>query len=236
MAREVQVSLRKVFKNYSMGEVTIQALRPTDLEIYRGEILVLLGPSGSGKSTLLNLIGGVDRPSGGQVLVNGRDITSLDDDTLTSYRRNEVGFVFQFFNLIPNLTARENVELAAEIAGRNRPVEPLLEKLGLGVKMDYFPSQLSGGEQQRVAIARALVKEPELLLCDEPTGALDSATGTGVLAALWEINRETGKTLIIITHNVPIAAMADRVIYLRDGYIEKIENNSEPQNPLSISW
>lgn len=236
MAREVQVSLRKVFKNYSMGEVTIQALRPTDLEIYQGEILVLLGPSGSGKSTLLNLIGGVDRPSGGQIVVNGRDITSLDDDTLTSYRRNEVGFVFQFFNLIPNLTARENVELAAEIAGQSRPVEPLLEKLGLGAKMDHFPSQLSGGEQQRVAIARALVKEPELLLCDEPTGALDSATGTGVLAALWEINRETGKTLIIITHNVPIAAMADRVIYLRDGYIEKVEINSEPQNPLSISW
>ncbi|MBO8129024.1 MAG: ABC transporter ATP-binding protein [Peptococcaceae bacterium] len=236
MGRETVVSLHQVSKTYIMGEVKVAALKPTDLEINRGEILVLLGPSGSGKSTLLNLIGGVDRPSSGKIVVNGRDITNLDDDALTAYRRDMVGFVFQFFNLIPNLTVRENVELALEITGKKGPVDTVLEKLGIGDKADQFPSQLSGGEQQRVAIARALVKQPELLLCDEPTGALDSATGARVLAALWEINRDTGKTLIIITHNVPIAAMADRVIHLRDGRIEKIETNAEPVNPLSISW
>ncbi len=225
-----------VWKTYRMGEVEVPALKPTDLKVYRGEILVILGPSGSGKSTLLNLMGGIDQPSGGRLLYEGQDLSKVGDNRLTAYRRHHVGFIFQFFDLISNLTVTENVALGAEIAGRRGAFAPILENLGLAGKEGNFPSQLSGGEQQRVAIARALAKEPDLMLCDEPTGSLDFRTGLLVLQLLHRASREMGKTVVIITHNTPIGKMGDRVLYMRDGVIDRIETNESPLDPLLISW
>ena len=225
--------LRKVYRT---GETEVQALRGVDLEIEAGEVLVLLGPSGSGKSTLLNILGGLDRPTSGRLLSGDLDLTALDDADLTNFRRDRVGFIFQFYNLIPSLTAEENVRLVTDIA-RN-PMDPAraLELVGLTERCDHYPAQLSGGEQQRVAVARAIAKQPGVLLCDEPTGALDSATGVKVLETLAAANRETGATLVIITHNAGIAAMADRVFHFLDGRIARIERNARRASPTEMTW
>jgi putative ABC transport system ATP-binding protein len=227
------VNLTKV---YIMGAVKVQALRGVDLELYGGELVVLLGASGSGKSTLLNILGGLDHASGGQVFYHDTDITRATDRELTAYRRYHVGFVFQFYNLIPSLTALENVALVTDIAREPMRPEEALEMVKLTDRMHHFPSELSGGEQQRVAIARAIAKKPAVLLCDEPTGALDSQTGIIVLEAIERINRELGTTTALITHNAAIAAMADRVIRLSDGCITDISINESRQAPASISW
>lgn len=219
-----------------MGEVQVHALREVDLDIYRGEFVVLLGPSGSGKSTLLNILGGLDRPSSGRAQFADHDLTAATDAKLTQYRREHVGFVFQFYNLIPSLTVRENVELVTDIASHPMPASEALELVGLAERMDHFPSQLSGGEQQRVAIARAIVKRPEVLLCDEPTGALDYATGKLVLEVIERINQDYGTTAIVITHNAAIAGMADRVMYLGGGRIQRIEQNTHKISPSELSW
>ena len=223
-------------KVYRTGETEVHALRGVDLEIAAGDVLVLLGPSGSGKSTLLNIMGGLDRPTGGQVFFEGEELTGLDDAGLTRFRRSHVGFIFQFYNLIPSLTAEENVRLVTDIA--EHPLDPLaaLELVGLGDRRTHYPAQLSGGEQQRVAVARAIAKQPEVLLCDEPTGALDSATGVRVLEALVRVNRELGTTLVIITHNSGIAAIADKVLHFLDGRIARIETNDNPVEPAGIVW
>jgi putative ABC transport system ATP-binding protein len=219
-----------------MGEVPVHALRGVDLELYRGELVVLLGPSGSGKSTLLNILGGLDRPTQGQVYYAGQDIASANDSRLTDYRRHHVGFVFQFYNLIPSLTALENVAIVTEISEQPMKPEEALEIVGLSNRINHFPSELSGGEQQRVAIARAIAKNPQVLLCDEPTGALDSETGVIVLQAIERINRELGTTTALITHNAAIANMADRVIHLSDGLIARVENNETRLSPNEIEW
>lgn len=227
---------RNVTKVYSMGEVKVHALRGVDLDLYEGEFVVLLGPSGSGKSTLLNILGGLDVPTSGHVNYLDHDLTADDDAALTRYRRDHVGFVFQFYNLIPSLTARENVALVTEIA-RN-PMDPAeaLRLAGLPDRMDHFPSQLSGGEQQRVAIARAIAKRPQVLLCDEPTGALDVKTGIVVLEAIERVNRELGTTTAVITHNVTIAEMADRVVSIFDGKIANIKENASKTPPRELRW
>jgi putative ABC transport system ATP-binding protein len=229
-------SARGLTKVYRMGEVEVLALRGIDLEFGEGEFIVLLGPSGSGKSTLLNILGGLDVPTAGTVVYRDHNLTAADDQALTRYRREHVGFVFQFYNLIPSLTALENVTLVTEIA--TRPMEPLeaLELVGLGDRRDHFPAQLSGGEQQRVAIARAIAKRPDVLLCDEPTGALDYATGKVVLEAIERVNRELGTTTAVITHNAAIAAMADRVIRLADGRIASDERNAHRVGPGDLQW
>ncbi len=219
-----------------MGEVDVHALRGVDLELRRGEFVVLLGPSGSGKSTLLNILGGLDAPTSGDVTFLDHNLTRADERALTRYRREHVGFVFQFYNLIPSLTARENVALVTDIARRPMAPEQALELVGLEPRLDHFPAQLSGGEQQRVAIARAIAKQPEVLLCDEPTGALDSATGVLVLEALERVNRELGTFTALITHNASIADMADRVIRLRDGRVAEVHVNAERRAPREISW
>ncbi|MGE5185957.1 MAG: ABC transporter ATP-binding protein [Acidobacteriota bacterium] len=223
-------------KRYRMGEVDVIALRGVDVELYDGELMVLLGASGSGKSTLLNILGGLDTCTSGQLAYRGEDLTQADDDELTIYRRHHVGFVFQFYNLLPSLTARENVALVTEIA--DDPMDPAeaLELVGLGERLDHFPAQLSGGEQQRVAVARAVAKRPDVLLCDEPTGALDFQTGVLVLSALARVNRELGTTTAIITHNVPIAAMADRVITLADGKIANVERHVARAAVEELRW
>ncbi len=223
-------------KTYDMGEVQVHALMDVDLTIYKGEFIVLLGASGSGKSTLLNILGGLDRPSSGTAQFADHDLTHASDDELTLYRRNHVGFVFQFYNLIPSLTVRENVELVTDIAKDPMPALEALTRVGLTERVDHFPSQLSGGEQQRVAIARAIVKKPEVLLCDEPTGALDYQTGKLVLEVIARINREMGTTAIVITHNAAIAGMADRVLYLSGGRIEKIVQNEHKVAPSELAW
>ena len=223
-------------KVYDMGEVQVHALRGVDLELYAGELVVLLGASGSGKSTLLNILGGLDTATDGQVSYLGRDLTQASDRTLTDYRRFYVGFVFQFYNLIPSLTARENVAIVTDIAQHPMQPEEALTIVGLGDRLDHFPAQLSGGQQQRVAIARAIAKNPAVLLCDEPTGALDSATGIVVLEALERINRELGTTTVVITHNADIAAMADRVIYLSDGLITDVQRNAHKKSPRELHW
>jgi putative ABC transport system ATP-binding protein len=224
-------------KVYRSGDVEVHALRGVDLEIAAGELLVLLGPSGSGKSTLVNIIGGLDAPTAGRVTFRGRDLTALDEAGRTRFRRDHVGFVFQFYNLVPSLTAYENVALVTEIS--RDPMKPgdALELAGLAAtRHDHFPAQLSGGEQQRVAIARAIAKRPEILLCDEPTGALDSVTGIRVLDALAKVNAEIGTTTLIITHNIAIGAMADRVIYFADGQVSRIEVHASRQPAATISW
>lgn len=223
-------------KVYRTGEVEIYALRGVDLSLYRGEFVVLLGPSGSGKSTLLNILGGLDVPSAGRVIYRGQDLSRASDAELTEFRRQNVGFVFQFYNLIPSLTAKENVEVVTEIAAQPMDAAHALALVGLGERLDAFPAQLSGGQQQRVAIARAIAKQPAVLLCDEPTGALDSETGVRVLEALEQVNRELGTTTVVITHNAGIAAMADRVIHLSDGRVASIERNSTRKPPREISW
>jgi len=225
-----------VTKIYQMGEVQVLALRGIDLDFYRGEFAVLLGASGSGKSTLLNILGGLDTPTEGQVLYGESDLTRASEGELTEYRRHHVGFVFQFYNLIPSLTARENVAIVTEIARSPMAPEDALELVGLGERMDHFPTQLSGGEQQRVAIARAIAKRPEVLLCDEPTGALDSKTGIVVLEALEAVNATLGTTTAVITHNAIIAGMADRVIHLADGRISEIETHTTRTKARELIW
>jgi len=234
--REAVFVARGLTKIYEMGEVTVQALRGIDLDLYTGELVVLLGPSGSGKSTLLNILGGLDTATGGKVTYCGKDLTEATEQELTEYRRFHVGFVFQFYNLIPSLTALENVAVVTEIAKKPMKPEDALAIVGLGERTGHFPSQLSGGEQQRIAIARAISKNPEVLLCDEPTGALDSATGIVVLEALERVNRELGTTTVIITHNTDIAAMADRVIHLSNGLISEILINPVKKPPRELHW
>ena len=223
-------------KVYKTGTVEVHALRGIDLDIQSGEVIVLLGPSGSGKSTLLNIMGGLDRASSGQLLFKDLELTGLDDSGLTSYRRHHVGFVFQFYNLIPSLTALENVALVTEIAEAPMSPEEALRMVGLESRLDHFPAQLSGGEQQRVAIARAIAKRPEVLLCDEPTGALDSKTGTLVIEALLAVNDQLGTTTMIITHNASIQAVADRVLMFADGRISRTVRNETRVPAHSISW
>jgi len=227
---------RGLSKIYRMGEVEVHALRSVDLDLYKGEMVVILGPSGSGKSTLLNILGGLDVPTSGSVHFFDHDLTAARDRDLTRFRREHVGFVFQFYNLIPSLTARENVALVTEIA--ERPMDPgaALRLVGLGDRLDHFPAQLSGGEQQRVAIARAVAKQPDALLCDEPTGALDYETGKVVLEVLDRVNRELGTTTAVITHNTSIAAMADRMVRLRSGQIAEIRRNERRARPDELSW
>ena len=223
-------------KTYGSGEVEVRALHDVDLEIARGEFVVLLGPSGSGKSTLLNILGGLDVPSTGEVWFGDHRLSGASESDLTTYRREHVGFVFQFYNLIPSLTVRENVALVTDIATDPMPVDEAVERVGLTPRRDHFPAQLSGVEQQRVAIARAIVKRPELLLCDEPTGALDYATGKRVLEVIEQVNREIGTTAVVITHNAAIAGMADRVIHLGDGRILRVERNARRLSPSELSW
>ncbi|MEZ4645439.1 MAG: ABC transporter ATP-binding protein [Chloroflexota bacterium] len=232
---------RDLTRQYKMGAVTVHALRGLNLEIATGEFIVLLGPSGSGKTTTLNLVGGLDRPTGGAVLVGGEDITRYNEKQLTRYRREQVGFVFQFFNLIPTLTASENVEFALKLNGSNgrsatsRALE-LLDIVGLRERANHFPAELSGGEQQRVSIARALANHPALLLCDEPTGNLDVKTGHQVLQAIRDLNREEGTTVILVTHNTAIAPMADRIVRLSDGQIDSITVQDEPELVAELAW
>ncbi len=225
-----------ITKTYRMGEVEVQALRGVDVAFQEGELVVLLGPSGSGKSTLLNVLGGLDVPTAGAVRWRDHDLADPDQAALTRYRRDHVGFVFQFYNLVPSLTARENVALAAELSRRAMRPEEALALVGLSARLEHFPAQLSGGEQQRVAIARAVVKRPEVLLCDEPTGALDAATGRLVLEVLVRVNQELRTTTVVITHNAAIAGLADRVLFMRDGLVVREQVNAARQAPGEIAW
>ena len=225
--------LTKVYRN---GALEVQALRGIDFQARKGEFIVILGPSGSGKSTFLNIVGGLDRASGGEVWFEEHQLTSLSEAELTQYRRDHVGFVFQFYNLVPSLTARENVQLVTEIARRPMPADEALALVGLAERADHFPAQLSGGEQQRVAIARAIAKNPEVLLCDEPTGALDSATGIKVLEALTRVNRAVGATTLVITHNAAIRDIADRVLRFADGRIVEETVNAMKKAPAEVTW
>ncbi|NOU23221.1 MAG: ABC transporter ATP-binding protein [Methyloglobulus sp.] len=227
---------RGLTKIYQMGEVQVHALRGVDLDLNEGEFVVLLGPSGSGKSTLLNILGGLDTPTSGSVRYGDHDLSLDDDASMTHYRRSHVGFVFQFYNLIPSLTAYENVALVTEIAEDPMMPEEALALVGLGQRMDHFPAQMSGGEQQRVAIARAVAKRPQVLLCDEPTGALDVQTGVMVLDVIARVNRELGTTTVVITHNAVIAAMADRVVYFGDGLVVRIECNVHKKTAADLRW
>jgi putative ABC transport system ATP-binding protein len=227
---------RGLTKVYDMGEVQVHALRGVDIDLFAGELMVLLGPSGSGKSTLLNILGGLDRASGGTVTFRGLELTAAGDRDLTQYRRQHVGFVFQFYNLIPSLTAKENVAAVTEISEQPMRPEDALTLVGLGDRMDHFPSQLSGGQQQRVAIARAIAKRPSVLLCDEPTGALDSETGIVVLEALESVNRELGAATALITHNADIAGIADRVVHMSNGHISGVEHNQTRRHPRELHW
>jgi putative ABC transport system ATP-binding protein len=230
------IEFNNVTKQYKMGEVTINALNNTNFEIEKGELVVIVGPSGAGKTTTLNILGGMDTATSGKVLVDNKEITRLTNKQLITYRRNDIGFVFQFYNLVQNLTAKENVELATQLCPDALNVDEILNKVGLENRKDNFPSQLSGGEQQRVAIARAIVKNPKLLLCDEPTGALDYKTGKSILKLLQNMARKENMTVIIITHNGAIAPMADKVIYFKNGTTEKIIINENPESIDNIEW
>lgn len=236
MNQDLLMQLKGVSKTYVMGEIRVEALKESSLDIYRGEILVILGPSGSGKSTLLNLIGGMDRPSNGDIVYKNRHLSQASDQQLTQFRRHEIGFVFQFYNLISDLTAEENVALAAELVKNPLPTREVLNQVGLEQRRDHFPSQLSGGEQQRVSIARAMVKNPTLLLCDEPTGALDFQTGISILQLLKQTRDTMGSTVILVTHNTAIGAMADRLVRMRSGEIAEIIVNESPLPPERIEW
>lgn len=240
MTSQPIIQMQAVTKTYPMGEVTVHALRGLDLAVTRGEFIVLLGPSGSGKTTTLNLVGGLDRPSGGRLVVDGEEITGFSEALLTRYRREKVGFIFQFFNLIPTLTAQENVEFALALTRRGRSMRAeardFLAMVGLQDRADHFPSQLSGGEQQRVAIARALAHRPPLLLCDEPTGNLDVDTGRQVLQALRDANRDAGSTVVLVTHNTSIAPMANRVVRIHNGMVDRVSDNPEPQPVADLAW
>ncbi|WP_173296943.1 ABC transporter ATP-binding protein [Thermanaeromonas sp. C210] len=233
---ETILTAHNLTKHYQMGEVTVEALKGVSFDIFPGEFIVVLGPSGSGKSTLLNLIGGIDVATSGEIYYRDMPLHRASEKALTEYRRHAVGFVFQFYNLMPNLTAYENVLLAVEIAKNPLPVKNVLQQVGLADRADHFPAQLSGGEQQRVAIARAVAKNPDILLCDEPTGALDSATGIQVLKVLKDFNRQYKKTVIVITHNAAIARISDRVFYLKDGRLDRIEKIAVPVPPEEVSW
>ena len=233
---EMVFTARDLTKTYTSGEVEVRALRGVNLEIQTGEVIVLLGPSGSGKSTLLNIMGGIDQATSGSLQFGSQELTALDDRGLTDYRRRHIGFVFQFYNLVPSLTAYENVALVTEIAENPMRPEDALALVGLEARMHHFPAQLSGGEQQRVAIARAIAKRPKVLLCDEPTGALDSKTGILVIKALLNANVELGATTLIITHNANIQDVADRVLFFADGQIAKVQNNKARQNAAGLSW
>jgi len=234
--RRVLLKLEKVIKVYRMGEVKVVALKETSLEVFAGEVLVILGPSGSGKSTLLNIMGGMDLPTEGRVYFEGEDLSRATPARLTRFRRKSVGFVFQFFNLIPDLTARENVELAAALVEDPLPVMEVLREVGMEERADHFPSQLSGGEQQRVALARAVVKNPPLLLCDEPTGSLDCQTGRLILDLLLKVNRKRGSTVVIVTHNAAIAAAAERVVRMSGGSVVEVFENEEIWPVERIVW
>lgn len=236
MESEHIIVLEDVTKTYQMGKVQAHALKGADLVVAKGDFMVILGPSGSGKTTLLNLIGGIDSCTSGDILIDGVYLNELKDKDLTQYRRAKIGFVFQFFNLIPTLTARENVELAAELVENPRDAAEALTQVGLTDKAERFPSELSGGEQQRVAIARALVKNPPVLLCDEPTGELDNETGKKILSVLRRINQDEGKTVVFVTHNSAIAQMADKVVRLRNGEIHQVEHNDRPLKPEEVEW
>ncbi len=225
-----------VNKKYKMGEVTIDALNNTSFSINEGELVVIVGPSGAGKTTTLNILGGMDRATSGQVYVDNREITKLSGRDLISYRRNEIGFVFQFYNLVQNLSAKENVELATQLCHDALNVDEIMDLVGLSNRKDNFPSQLSGGEQQRVAIARAIAKNPKLLLCDEPTGALDYKTGKSILKLLQDMCRQRKMTVVIITHNTAVAPMADKVIHIKNGTSEKVEINDNPVSIDNIEW
>ena len=235
-AAAAEFSARELSKIYRVGEVEVHALRSVDLDLYRGEMVVILGPSGSGKSTLLNIVGGLDIPTSGRVAFRDHDLTGASDNDLTRFRREHVGFVFQFYNLIPSLTAFENVQLITDIAEDPMRADEALSLVGLRERVDHFPTQLSGGEQQRVAIARAIAKRPDVLLCDEPTGALDYDTGKVVLEVLEQVNRELGTTTVVITHNAVIARMADRVIHMGSGQILSVELNARKISPEQLSW
>lgn len=230
------VVVENLKKTYRMGEVNVHALNDVSFEIEEGEFVVILGPSGSGKSTLLNIVGGMDLPSEGRVLIRGEEITNYGDKQLTLYRRNTVGFVFQFYNLMSNLTAKENVELATEICTDALNIDEVLDAVGLGERSGHFPSQMSGGEQQRVAIARAVAKNPDILLCDEPTGALDFQTGVTILDLLSRINKMYNKTVVVITHNASIAQMADRIVRMRSGKVLENIKNENPVSTEGIEW
>lgn len=230
------IEFKNVNKNYKMGEITIKALDNTNFQIEKGELVVIVGPSGAGKTTTLNILGGMDTATSGDVLVDGKNIATLKGKNLIKYRREDIGFVFQFYNLVPNLTAKENVELATQICKDSLDVDSVIEKVGLENRKNNFPSQLSGGEQQRVAIARAIAKNPKLLLCDEPTGALDYKTGKQILKLLENTCRKEKMTVIIITHNTAIAPMADKVIHFKNGTAEKFEINENPISIDKIEW
>ena len=234
--RETIFNARDLTKIYRSGEVEVRALAGLDLEIWRGEVVVLLGPSGSGKSTLLNIMGGLDQATSGTLFFKDQELTKLDDSALTVYRRRHVGFVFQFYNLVPSLTALENVLLVTQISDHPMAASEALALVGLQDRMHHFPAQLSGGEQQRVAIARAIAKRPEVLLCDEPTGALDSKTGIKVIEALLAVNQQLGTTTIIITHNASIQSVADRVLHFADGLVSKVQTNETRLSPASLTW
>ncbi|GIL18632.1 MAG: ABC transporter ATP-binding protein [Oligoflexia bacterium] len=236
MEKKAIFAARQLVKTYHVGEVEVQALRGVDLDLYESEFVVLLGPSGSGKSTLLNILGGLDQPTSGDVTYRDHDLMKMTETTLTDFRRDHVGFIFQAYNLIPSLTAAENVQLVTDIA--DHPMTPIeaLRVVDMHERKDHFPSQLSGGEQQRVAIARAIAKRPDALLCDEPTGALDNATGRIVLKAIEAVNRELKTTVVVITHNAAIGKMADRVIYFANGLVSKIETNHHKISPDEIVW
>ena len=230
------IEFRNVNKVYEMGEIKINALNDTNFQIEKGELVVIVGPSGAGKTTALNILGGMDTATSGKVIVDGKEVTRLKNKELIGYRRNDIGFVFQFYNLVQNLTARENVELATQICKNSLDPEQVLEKVGLKDRMKNFPSQLSGGEQQRVAIARAIAKNPKLLLCDEPTGALDYKTGKQILKLLQDTARKENMTVLIITHNGALAPMADKVIHFKNGTAEKVEINENPKPVEEIEW
>lgn len=229
-------NIKKIYGNSKKGEILIEALKDANFEINKGELVVILGPSGAGKSTLLNILGGMDNATSGEYLFFGNDVTKMNDKELSLFRRNKVGFVFQFYNLMPSLTARENVYLAASLNKNSLNVDEILKRVGLEKRCNNFPAQLSGGEQQRVAIARALVKNPDLLLCDEPTGALDSKTGAQILDLLYEICKKNNKTVIIVTHNKAISVIADRLIQVQDGTIFKNEKIDNPKSAKEIEW
>lgn len=230
------ISFENVEKRYGTGEVSVQALHDASFIIEKGEICVIVGPSGAGKTTLLNILGGMDTLTSGQVFLDEREVSAFNSRQLADYRRRDIGFVFQFYNLIPNLTALENVEIASQIVKEPLPAAQVLQDVGLGERMINFPAQLSGGEQQRVAIARALAKRPQLLLCDEPTGALDYNTGKQILALLQEQSRQNGMTVVIITHNSALTAMADRVIHIKNGTVQSMERNERPTPVEEIEW
>ena len=234
--KEVILKIEDVKKEYHMGEVIVHALQGISFEIYKGEFLVILGPSGSGKSTILNIIGGIDQPTSGNIIYKGADISKSGERALTNYRRSSVGFVFQFYNLIPNLTAKENILLASELASNAMNANDLLKTIDMEDRGGHFPSQMSGGQQQRIAIARAVAKNPEILLCDEPTGALDFTTGIQVLKLLRTFNREYGRTVAIITHNAGVSEMADRTLYIKDGMVDHVVINDNPVEPEEVRW